>query len=94
MNVRRLMLDVDAARSGPTVVQIGDAISTVDAIEGFNITVTDIDLETVGMEVTIEGQGIDPAETIRAIEHSGAVVHSIDELVAGDRITESVARRR
>jgi hypothetical protein len=94
MNVRRLMLDVDTARSGPSVVAIGEAISGVDAIEAFNITVTEIDLETVGMEVTLEGQGIDPAEATRAIEHAGAVVHSIDGLVAGDRVIESVARRR
>ena len=36
-----------------------------------NITVTDIDIETVGMEVTIEGQNIDVGDLIRTIENTG-----------------------
>ena len=93
MNVRRLVLDVDKALARPTIIDIANAITTVPSVEAVNITVTEIDVETVGMDVTIEGDGLDYDAIAEAIEHTGAVVHSIDQLVTG-RIIERVARSR
>jgi hypothetical protein len=52
MNIRRLVLDVDKAISRPTIIEIAEAIAGVKGVEACKITVTDIDLETVGMDVT------------------------------------------
>lgn len=94
MNIRRLVLDVDKARARPSLPEIGEAIARCAGVEAFNITVNEIDIETVGMDITIEGAGLDYDRIAAAIESTGAVVHSIDQLVAGERVIESVERRR
>lgn len=48
MNMRWVMLDVDTAVSGPSVLQLGETIAGVGSVEAANLTVTEIDLETVG----------------------------------------------
>lgn len=94
MNVRRLMLDVDRAMERPDMLSLARAIDGVRGIQGANITVNDIDMETVGMEVTVEGDDIDVEGLMRAIEKAGAAVHSIDEIVFGSRIIDHVPRSR
>jgi uncharacterized protein len=86
MNIRRLVLDVDKAISRPTLLELAEAISEVNGVEGFNITVTEIDIETVGMDLTVEGERLDYEAIVKAIEHTGAVVHSLDQLVSRTRI--------
>lgn len=94
MNLRRVMLDVDKARSRPDITEIAAAIEAVDGVEAVNITVAEIDAETVGMEITVEGENIDYDALVKAINSTGAVVHSTDEIVAGSRIIERVPRVR
>ncbi len=94
MNIRRVVLDVDKAVSRPTLIEIARAIENVPGVHGLNITVTEIDIETVGTNVTIQGEGLDFDALVQAIESTGAVVHSVDQLLAGKEIVETVARRR
>jgi hypothetical protein len=94
MNIRRLVLDVDKAISRPTLIEIAEAIAGVSGVQGCNITVTDIDVETVGMDVTLEGEQLDYPALVRAIEGTGAAVHSIDQLVCGSKLVERVKRQR
>lgn len=92
MNIRQLVLDVDKAVAKPTVPDLAEAICLVAGVEAVNITVTEIDIETVGFNVTIEGKHISYSDLAQAIEHTGAAVHSIDQLVAGIRIVEETKR--
>jgi hypothetical protein len=94
MNVRRITMDVDKAVHRPDVLELAEAIDAVTGVEALNITVGDIDLETVGMDITVEGDEIDVPELIAAIENAGAAVHSIDEVVVGSRVIELVKRNR
>jgi hypothetical protein len=94
MNIRRLLLDVDKAFARPSVLEIAQAIDECTGVEALNITVTEIDMETVGMEITIEGESLDYDALVRAIESTGAVVHSLDQLVAGKRTVERIERVR
>lgn len=94
MNVRRLQLDVDKAVARPDLVDLAEAIDAVPGVEAVNITVTDIDVETMGTEVTIEGDNIELSTLFSAIEKVGAALHSIDEIVVGDRIIDRVPRIR
>jgi len=94
MNIRRLVLDVDKAIAKPSIIEIVQAISTCPGVEAVNITVTEIDIETVGTDITIEGQELDYQSIVRAIEGTGAVVHSVDQIVSGNRLIERVARQR
>ncbi|GAB3917956.1 hypothetical protein GCM10011575_42300 [Microlunatus endophyticus] len=94
MNLRRVVLDVDKALHRPELIEIAEAISQVPGVESTNIAVNEIDVETVGTNITVEGTEIDYDALLEAIELSGAVVHSIDELVVGDRIIEHIPRKR
>jgi hypothetical protein len=94
VNIRRIVLDVDKARTRPTIPEMAEAIENVAGVQALNITVTEIDIETVGMDVTVEGEGIDHAALVSAIEATGAVVHSIDQLATGGRLIEWIKRAR
>jgi hypothetical protein len=94
LNVRRLVIDVDKALKLPTLLDIAEAIHRCAGVSASNITVTEVDQETMGTNITIEGDMLDYEEIVRAIEHSGAVVHSLDQVIAGDRILEHVPRAR
>ena len=94
MNIRRLVLDVDKTVGRPTIIELAQAIEPVAGVAGFNIAVTEIDIETVGTEITVEGEEIDYEQLVHAIESSGAVVHGVDEIAAGSRLIENVKRQR
>lgn len=94
MKVRRIVLDVDKARDRPTLIEIIKALENLPNVEGVNITVDNIDIETVGTEVIIEGINLDYDIIIQTIESTGAVVHSIDQIVSGDRMVEHIHRIR
>lgn len=94
LNVRRLVLDVDKALSRPSLLDIAAAIHGCAGVKACNMKVSEIDVETVGTNITIEGEGLDYDEIVAAIEHAGAVVHSLDELAAGDRLIENTPRGR
>jgi hypothetical protein len=59
MNIRRVLLDVDKAIQRPEIIDIAEAIDGAPGVAGLNITVTEIDVQTVGMDVTVEGDNID-----------------------------------
>lgn len=94
MNIRQLLLDVDKAVARPSLLEIATAIDGCRGVEALNITVGEIDIETVGMNITIEGDNLDFEQISRAIEDTGAVVHSLDEVAVGNRIIPRVMRVR
>jgi hypothetical protein len=94
MNVRKIVLDVDKAIARPSLLDLAKAIDSVRGVEALNIMVTEIDIETVGMDVTVLGDDIDCDGLVSAIEKTGAVVHSTDELVVGNAIVEHRPRQR
>lgn len=94
MNIRRLVLDVDKAIARPKLTEIAAAIEKAPGVEAINILVTEIDIETLGTEITIEGERIDYDDVVRAIEETGAVVHSIDQIATGSRLIGPVRRER
>ena len=88
LSIRRVVLDVDKAAARPTLLELADAIAKVAGVEALNMTVTEIDIETVGTEITIEGTDIRYDALVKAIEASGAVLHSVDQVAAGERLIE------
>lgn len=94
MGIRQILLDVDKARDRPEIIEISAAIESVPCVEGLSIVVNEIDMETVGMEITIEGEDLKYDEIVAAIEKTGAVVHSLDQLLAGKKMITPVHRSR
>jgi len=94
MNIRQLMLDVDKALDRPSVLEIAEAIEAQNGVEGVCVVVTEVDMETVGMEITIEGQAMNYENIVTAIEKTGAVVHSLDQVLTGERKITPIRRIR
>ena len=92
MNIRRLILDVGKGLNRPTLVELSEAISSVKGVEGVNISVTEIDMETMDTNITIEGNNMNFDEIVKKIDATGAVVHSVDEIAAGSRLVENIRR--
>ncbi|CCH78106.1 conserved hypothetical protein [Nostocoides japonicum T1-X7] len=89
-----MLLDVDKVLDRPDTVTLAQDLASVPGVSAVNITVTEIDIQTVGTTVTVVGDDIDAAAFFARIQKSGAVLHSVDEVVVGDRILEPVPRRR
>ena len=83
MNIRRVLLDVDKAIQRPEIIDIAKAIDGAPPVAGLDITVTEIDVQTVGMDVTVEGDNIDLDALFRAIESTGAVRSQRDPSPSG-----------
>lgn len=94
MGLRQLLLDVDKAIDRPQLIDIAVAIEKTSGVEGLSIVVNEIDMETLGMEITIEGEDLNYNEIVAAIEKTGAVVHSLDQLLAGKKMITPVRRTR
>ncbi|WP_393972190.1 DUF211 domain-containing protein [Oxyplasma meridianum] len=92
MSIRRVVLDVDKSLNRPGLIELATSIEKVPGVEAVNIIVTEMDMETMGTSITVEGGGIDYDKLINTIEDNGAVIHSVDEVVAGKRIIESIRR--
>lgn len=92
MNIRRIVLDVAKGLNKPTLVEVANEIGKVKGIEAVNLSVNEMDMETMGIIITVEGDGIDSEELISSIEEIGCAVHSIDEVAAGKRLINSVIR--
>ncbi len=86
------MLDIHKSVNRPSLVELSEVITRVSGVEAINITVTEMDVGTMGLNVTVEGQNIDHEALMKNIEELGAVIQSIDEVAAGKRLIENIKR--
>ena len=86
--IRRLVLDVLKPVKGPSIVEISEELAALDGVEGVNITVKEIDVDTMTLSITIEGRSIDFRRLEEKLESLGCVIHSIDQVVAGTKLVE------
>lgn len=92
MNVRRVVLDVDKSLNRPTLLELSLAIEKVPGVDAVNVSVTEMDMETMATIITVEGTAIDFNILIGNIEETGAVIHSVDEIAVGKKLIESIRR--
>lgn len=85
--LRRLVLDM-LKPLDPSLIEIGKAIATTKGVSAVNLVVYEMDRKTETVKATIEGSNVNFEEVKRVIENFGAVVHSIDQVVVGQRIIE------
>ncbi len=92
MSVRRVILDVDKGLNRPTLLELSEAIERVPGVEAVNVSVTEMDMETMGTIITVEGTMINYDALIESIEETGSVIHSVDEIAVGKKLIESIRR--
>ena len=87
--MRRLVLDVLKPHN-PTVVELSDALSHLDGVEGANVIIYEIDQKVENVKVIVAGSSINFESVEKKLEEMGATIHSVDEVAAGKRIVEEV----
>ena len=93
MGLRRLVLDVLKPIKDPSIVDVALELSKVRGVEAVNITVNEVDVETLSLTIVIEGSDIDFEQVKSVLEEVGAAIHSIDQVVAGERMVELPRRQ-
>jgi hypothetical protein len=88
--IRRLVLDTLKPME-PNIIEMANALSTLDGVEAVNISIAEIDLKVENAKITIEGDDLDYEEVRELIEDMGGSIHSIDEVVAGKMIIDDAA---
>ncbi|WP_460125723.1 DUF211 domain-containing protein [Stetteria hydrogenophila] len=86
--LRRLLLDILKPIKGPSIVDVARSLASLPGVDGVNITVKEIDVDTITLSMTIEGSNIDFSQLQSKLEELGCVIHSIDQVVAGKKIIE------
>ncbi len=89
MAIRRLVLDVLKPIKGISIVELAEKIVEHRGVDGVNISVTDMDVETMGLMIVVEGENIDFDNVKNTLEEEGCAIHSIDEVVSGSKMVES-----
>ncbi|KUO82492.1 MAG: hypothetical protein AT718_08055 [Vulcanisaeta sp. JCHS_4] len=85
--IRRVVLDVDIP-SNISTVELAEKLGRVSGVKAVNITVTDTEVEVLGLIIVIEGDGVDYDGVRRIIEDSGGAIRSVDQVVVGEYILE------
>ncbi|GAB6946468.1 DUF211 domain-containing protein [Vulcanisaeta sp. JCM 16161] len=85
--LRRVVLDVDIPSSVSTV-ELADKLGRVSGVKAVNVTVTDTDVEVLGLVIVIEGDNINYEDVRRVIEDLGGAIRSIDQVIVGEYILE------
>jgi len=87
--IRRLVLDVLKPHE-PSNIILAKVLSELEFVDGVNLSLYEIDQNTENVKITIVGNDMDFEEIKRTIERLGGVIHSVDEIVAGKKIVETV----
>ena len=87
--IRRLVLDVLKPHN-PSVVEVSEALSHLEGIEGVNVIIYEIDQQVENAKVIVAGSSIYFESIKKKLEEMGATIHSVDEVAAGKRIVEEV----
>lgn len=89
--LRRLVLDVLKPHS-PSLPEFATQLSSLQGVKGVNVSLVEIDKDTETLKVTIEGN-LDYNQIRTAIEEWGGVIHSVDEVSAGDLVLKDNRNR-
>ncbi|MBN2229580.1 MAG: DUF211 domain-containing protein [Candidatus Thorarchaeota archaeon] len=87
--IRRIVLDVLKPHS-PRLTDLALMMTRDDRVSGLNITLKEVDQNTESITITLEGDDLSYDSIKDILEQAGAVIHSIDQVVAGKRLVEEV----
>jgi len=85
--IKRLVLDVLKPHL-PTLPELANRLAEIDGVIGVNISLIEVDAETESIKVTVVGTNLDYELIKHGLEEQGAVIHSVDQVVAGEVLVE------
>ncbi len=87
--IHRIVLDVLKPHT-PRLTDLAMMLSREEGVTGVNMTLEEVDQNTESISITLGGEDL-RFEVLREIlEDAGAVIHSIDQVVAGEQLIEQV----
>ncbi|MGQ4911424.1 MAG: DUF211 domain-containing protein [Candidatus Thorarchaeota archaeon] len=87
--IRRIVLDVLKPHS-PRLTDLALMLAQDERVSGLNISLKEVDQNTESITITLEGDDLKYDSIKEILEQAGAVIHSIDQVVAGRRFVEEV----
>ena len=87
--IRRIVLDVLKPHS-PRLTDLALLLAQDERVSGLNISLKEVDQNTESITITLEGDDLKYDSIKEILEQAGAVIHSIDQVVAGKRFVEEV----
>jgi hypothetical protein len=85
--IRRLVVDILKPHQ-PEITNFAEAVAETDGVEAANAALIETDREVQNIKITMVGDSIDKDEVVAAVENLGGSVHSVDEVVCGERLVE------
>ena len=89
VRIRRLVLDVLKPHQ-PRIDVLATAIGELESVESVNVVRTETDSSTEGIIVTIVGIDLNYDDIEAVLRDYGTSVHSVDEVVVGEKIINTV----
>ena len=86
-NIRRLVVDLLKPLE-TSLVDISKSVANLEGVDGVNIVVYEIDRKTETLKATIEGTNVELEEVKEVLDKFGVVIHSLDEVAAGNVLIE------
>ncbi|RDE16401.1 MAG: hypothetical protein C4K48_01480 [Candidatus Thorarchaeota archaeon] len=87
--IRRIVLDVLKPHS-PPLTELSLMLVRDARVSGVNISLKEVDQNTESITITLEGDDLNFSSIREVLEDAGAVIHSIDQVVAGKSFVEEV----
>lgn len=87
--IRRLVLDVLKLHE-PDLVAFATSLEALECIDAVNVTLDEVDSKTETVKIVVAGTDLDFEAIAEKLKDLHASIHSIDQVVAGKRIVESI----
>lgn len=85
--IRRLVIDTLKPHQ-PDIVTFATDVAGCDGVDGVNAELVETDREVQNVKFTVEGEAVDVSQIEKTIADLGGTVHSIDQVVCGQRLVE------
>lgn len=79
--ITRVVIDAMKPRELP-LIDLASALCLVDGVDEVHIIVSEVDVKTETMKITVAGNSIDCDELYKTLEDYGCALRSTDEVVA------------
>jgi len=87
VHIKRMVIDSLKPRE-TTILDLSTALCEVEGVEEVDITVTEVDVKTETIKLTIKGTNVAHEELTKVMTEHGTIVRSLDEIFV-TRVKES-----
>lgn len=79
VNIRRVLIEALKSRE-TSLVELSQAICSVNGVDECDIIVTDVDIKTETIKMTVKGPNINYDELVKILQDYGISIKGVDEI--------------